>query len=124
MCFDGGGYAKCGDGGFGAPVVLDNLINCLSLLALCTAFHCLPWTVQGVPVVLDNLIHSGEIPPTIAVFLSPGRTADYPEQRSLECDKHFWVLVAGWLGGWWLVAGGWCWCHCAMTPLCHDVMCS
>ena len=38
------------------------------------------------PIVLDNLIHKGELPPTIAVFLSPGQTEAYSEQRSLEYD--------------------------------------
>ena len=40
----------------------------------------------AVPIVLDNLIHKGELPPTIAVFVTPGQTDAYSEQRSLEYD--------------------------------------
>jgi poly(3-hydroxybutyrate) depolymerase len=41
---------------------------------------------MGVPVVLDNLIHRQDLPPTIAVFLSPGKNPDYAQQRSHEYD--------------------------------------
>ena len=41
---------------------------------------------HNVPLVLDNLIHAKQVPVTICVFLSPGQTAEYAEQRSLEYD--------------------------------------
>ncbi len=38
-----------------------------------------------VPVVFDNLIHSGEMPPTIAVFVDPGHVSDeLPEKRGWQ----------------------------------------
>jgi enterochelin esterase-like enzyme len=37
--------------------------------------------------VLDVLIHKGEAPPTVAVFVMPGRKADSPQQRSIEYDS-------------------------------------
>ena len=40
----------------------------------------------GEPVLLDNLHASNAIPVTIVVGITPGRTPDYPEQRSLEYD--------------------------------------
>ncbi len=46
-----------------------------------------------VPVVFDNLIAKGEMPPTIAVFISPGHEKSKPQQpgkysnRSLEYDS-------------------------------------
>lgn len=40
----------------------------------------------NVPLVLDNLIHAKQIPVTICVFLTPGNTDSYSEQRSLEYD--------------------------------------
>ena len=50
-----------------------------------------------VPIVLDNLIHSGAMPPTVAIFLDPGHVAESlpgekpgweprPSNRSLEYD--------------------------------------
>lgn len=50
-----------------------------------------------VPIVFDNLIHSGEMPPTIGIFIDPGHTSDSlpgdkpgwqppPNNRSLEYD--------------------------------------
>ena len=50
-------------------------------------------TEWSVPIVLDNLIHRGDIPPTIAVFVTPGRNdafnAANPQtnQRSVEYDS-------------------------------------
>lgn len=41
---------------------------------------------HNVPLVLDNLIHTKDLPVTICVFLSPGQTTEYPQQRSLEYD--------------------------------------
>jgi enterochelin esterase-like enzyme len=46
----------------------------------------------SVPTVLDNLIHCANIPPTIAVFVTPGRNDDFnvanptTNQRSVEYD--------------------------------------
>ena len=37
--------------------------------------------------VLDSLIHAGEAPPTVGVFVMPGRTAANPQQRSFEYDS-------------------------------------
>jgi enterochelin esterase family protein len=37
--------------------------------------------------VLDTLIHKGEAPPTVGVFVMPGRKEDSPQQRSLEYDS-------------------------------------
>jgi enterochelin esterase-like enzyme len=37
--------------------------------------------------VLDTLIHSGEAPPTVGVFVMPGRKDDTPQQRSIEYDS-------------------------------------
>ena len=37
--------------------------------------------------VLDTLIHAGEAPPTIAVFVMPGKNPDNPQQRSFEYDS-------------------------------------
>ncbi|HEX4197647.1 MAG TPA: alpha/beta hydrolase-fold protein [Caulobacteraceae bacterium] len=37
--------------------------------------------------VLDSLIHNGEAPPTIGVFVMPGRAESSPAQRSLEYDS-------------------------------------
>ncbi|MEM7017630.1 MAG: alpha/beta hydrolase-fold protein [Pseudomonadota bacterium] len=37
------------------------------------------------PAVLDSLIHTGELPPTVAVFVMPGIAA--PNQRSIEYDS-------------------------------------
>jgi enterochelin esterase family protein len=37
--------------------------------------------------VLDVLIHKGEAPPTVAVFVMPGRKDGSPQQRSLEYDS-------------------------------------
>jgi enterochelin esterase family protein len=43
-----------------------------------------------VPAVLDTMIHAGELPPTVAVFVSPGRATDplqdTGDQRSVEYD--------------------------------------
>ena len=44
------------------------------------------------PLVLDSLIHAGEIPPTVGVFVMPGRAADADPaapspQRSFEYDS-------------------------------------
>ena len=41
---------------------------------------------HNVPLVMDNLIHAKELPVTICVFITPGQTVDYGEQRSLEYD--------------------------------------
>jgi enterochelin esterase-like enzyme len=41
---------------------------------------------HNVPLVLDNLIHAKELPVTICLFLTPGQTDAYGEQRSLEYD--------------------------------------
>ena len=41
---------------------------------------------HNVPLVLDNLIHAKQLPVTICVFLSPGNTTEYSQQRSLEYD--------------------------------------
>lgn len=38
------------------------------------------------PTVADNLIHTGKMPPTVIVFINPGKNPDYAEQRSLEYD--------------------------------------
>lgn len=38
------------------------------------------------PTVADNLIHTGKMPPTVIVFIDPGKRSDYAEQRSLEYD--------------------------------------
>jgi enterochelin esterase family protein len=47
-----------------------------------------------VPAVLDTLIHAGELPPTVAVFVTPGERIDpaafdpnLGDQRSLEYDS-------------------------------------
>ena len=46
-----------------------------------------------IPIVLDNLIHSGKIPPMIAVFINPGQSVDEPRNnrkfsnRGLEYDS-------------------------------------
>ncbi len=37
--------------------------------------------------VLDSLIHAGEAPPTVAVFVMPGRSETNPQQRSFEYDS-------------------------------------
>jgi enterochelin esterase-like enzyme len=37
--------------------------------------------------VLDTLIHNGEAPPTIGVFVMPGRAEASPAQRSIEYDS-------------------------------------
>lgn len=39
-------------------------------------------------IVLDNLVHSGEIPPTVGVFVDPGtrERAGEPKQRNIEYD--------------------------------------
>ena len=37
--------------------------------------------------VLDSLIHAGEAPPTVAVFVMPGKTEQSPQQRSFEYDS-------------------------------------
>jgi enterochelin esterase-like enzyme len=36
--------------------------------------------------VLDSLMHSGEIPPTIGVFVDPGQSDSVPRQRNVEYD--------------------------------------
>ena len=36
--------------------------------------------------VADNLIHTGQIPPTVIVFINPGKHPTYTEQRSKEYD--------------------------------------
>lgn len=36
--------------------------------------------------VLDTLMHSGEIPPTVGVFIDPGQSGSEPRQRNLEYD--------------------------------------
>ena len=38
------------------------------------------------PTVADNLIHAKKIPPTVIVFVNPGKNPNYAEQRSLEYD--------------------------------------
>lgn len=37
--------------------------------------------------VFDNLLHAGEMPPTVGVFVMPGRTDTNPQQRSFEYDS-------------------------------------
>jgi len=37
--------------------------------------------------VLDSLIHAGEAPPTVAVFVMPGKSERNPQQRSFEYDS-------------------------------------
>jgi enterochelin esterase family protein len=36
--------------------------------------------------VLDSLMHSGEIPPTVGVFVDPGQSDSVPRQRNVEYD--------------------------------------
>ena len=36
--------------------------------------------------VLDSLMHSGEIPPTVGVFVDPGQSDSIPRQRNVEYD--------------------------------------
>jgi enterochelin esterase family protein len=37
--------------------------------------------------VLDTMIHAGEVPPTVSVFVMPGRSPTNPQQRSFEYDS-------------------------------------
>ncbi len=36
--------------------------------------------------VLDSLMHAGEIPPTVGVFVDPGKSDSVPRQRNVEYD--------------------------------------
>jgi enterochelin esterase family protein len=46
---------------------------------------------RGGPVraaaVFDTLTHAGEMPPTVGVFVMPGKNPDNPQQRSFEYDS-------------------------------------